>query len=144
MRVLVQRVTKSSVKVDNKIVGSINKGLNVLVGFTNTDNDQTIEYMAKKVANLRIFNDENGIMNKSVIDISGQILCISQFTLYADANKGNRPSYIAAASGEVAKPLYEKFLATLNNYVKTEHGIFGAHMDVEIQNDGPITIFIEK
>lgn len=144
MRCVVQRVTKSKVVVDNKIISSIENGLNVLVGFTQGDDIEKIKYMARKIANLRIFNDENDEKNKSVVDINGSILCISQFTLYADANKGNRPSYVKALNGELAKPLYEEFVGELNKYVKTYKGVFGSHMQVEIHNDGPITIIIEK
>ena len=144
MRVCIQKVKESSVLVGGEIVGAIGIGLNVLVGFCEHDNLDTIKYMAKKIANLRIFEDENGIMNKSVLDVRGHILCISQFTLYGDATKGNRPSYIKALNGDKAKPLYEQFVDELNKYTHTETGIFGADMEVNIKNDGPTTIIIEK
>lgn len=145
MRVLVQRVISSSVEVEGKIVGSIDKGLNILVGFTDSDTSKEIDYMVDKVINLRIFDDENGVMNKSLLDVNGSILSISQFTLYADASKGRRPSYIKALSGDKATILYDEFNNKLrNNNIKVETGIFGADMKVNILNDGPVTIFIEK
>jgi len=145
MKVLVQRVIKSSVEVDKKIVGSIDKGLMLLVGFTETDTEKEIDYMVDKVINLRIFDDENGVMNKSLLDVGGSILSISQFTLYADASKGRRPSYIKALSGEKATILYDKFNDKLRNTgIHIETGIFGAEMIVNIVNDGPITIMLEK
>lgn len=145
MRVLVQRVINSSVEVEGKVVGSIDKGLNILVGFTDTDTSKEIDYMVDKVINLRIFDDENGVMNKSLLDVNGSILSISQFTLYADASKGRRPSYIKALSGDKATILYDEFNNKLReNNIKVETGIFGADMKVNILNDGPVTIFIEK
>ena len=144
MRVVVQRVTSSSVTVDKKLINKINKGLNVLVGFTEGDNEKDIEYMVKKITNLRIFDDENGVMNKSIIDDGGSILLISQFTLYGDIKKGNRPSYIKALNGEKAIILYDKFSEELNKIIPTYKGIFGADMKVEINNDGPITIIIDS
>lgn len=145
MRVLVQRVINSSVEVEGKVVGSIDKGLNILVGFTDTDTSKEIDYMVDKVINLRIFDDENGVMNKSLLDVGGSILSISQFTLYADASKGRRPSYIKALSGDKATILYDEFNNKLReNNIKVETGIFGADMKVNILNDGPVTIFIEK
>ena len=144
MRVLVQRSGKSSVSVDGKIIGKIDRGLVLLVGFTDGDDSEKIEYLAKKVVNLRIFDDEDGVMNKSLLDVGGDILSISQFTLYADTKKGNRPSYINAMNGEEATKLYDLFNDELRNYVKVETGMFGADMKVEITNNGPITIFLEK
>lgn len=145
MKVLVQRSLESSVTVDNKIVGKIDKGLVLLVGFTEGDEIKDIEYLAKKVVNLRIFDDENGVMNKSLLDIGGSILSISQFTLYADSRKGNRPSYIKALHSNEALPLYEEFNKKLKEYnVNVETGIFGADMKVSITNDGPITIILES
>ena len=145
MRVLVQRCDKANVKVDSNIVGSINKGLMILVGFTEGDNFDTIKYMADKVVNLRVFDDENGIMNKSLLDKSYSILSVSQFTLYGDASKGRRPSYVNALNGSLAKPLYDKFNEELRKYgVEVETGIFGADMKVELINDGPITIMLER
>ncbi len=144
MRCVVQKVNSSSVTVDGKLINKIGRGLNVLVGFTHDDTDKDIGYMAHKVVNLRIFEDENDVMNKSVIDVGGEILSISQFTLYGDARKGNRPSYINALGGEKALPMYEKFNEELNKSVKTYGGVFGADMKVEILNDGPTTIIIDS
>lgn len=143
MRCVVQRVSSSNVKVDGKVVGSIDLGLNVLVGFTQTDTIKEIEYCVKKILNLRVFDDEQGIMNKSVLDVNGSILSISQFTLYGDVKKGNRPSYIKALGGEKALPLYEKFNELLRSQIKVETGVFGADMKVSINNDGPCTIIID-
>lgn len=144
MKVVVQRVKSSSVEIDKKVVGKIQKGLMVLVGFTEGDSSETIDYMIKKIVNLRIFDDENGVMNKSVLDIKGKILSISQFTLYADTKKGNRPSYIKALNGNKATKLYDEFNSKLNKIVHTETGVFGANMKVSLINDGPVTIIIEK
>ena len=143
MRCVVQRVTSSSVMVDGKLVNEIGNGLNVLVGFTDTDTIEEIKYCVKKITNLRVFDDDNGVMNKSVIDVGGEILSISQFTLYGDVKKGNRPSYIKALGGDKAKPLYEEFNKLLNQVVPTKEGIFGADMKVLIANDGPCTIIID-
>ncbi len=145
MRVVVQRCDNASVSVDNKIVGKIDKGVMLLVGFTEGDDSKTIDYMVNKVINLRIFDDENGIMNKSLLDVSGSILSVSQFTLYGDASKGNRPSYVKALPGNIAIKLYEEFNQKLKaNNIKVETGIFGAEMKVSLINDGPITILLEK
>ena len=145
MRVLVQRCDEALVRVNDNVVGSINKGLMILVGFTEGDNFDTIKYMADKVVNLRVFDDENGVMNKSLLDTSFSILSVSQFTLYGDASKGRRPSYINALNGSLAKPLYDKFNEELRKYgVEVETGIFGADMKVELINDGPITIMLER
>lgn len=144
MRVVVQRSKESSVSIDNKIVGSIDKGLVILVGFTDGDKEENIDYIVKKIVNLRIFDDENHIMNKSILDISGSILSISQFTLYADTKKGNRPSYIKAMKSSEATKLYDLFNEKLRKYVKVETGVFGADMCVSIKNDGPVTIIIES
>ena len=144
MRVVVQKVTYSSVSVDKKLVSEINKGLNVLVGFTDGDGSKEIDYLTKKVLNLRIFEDENGVMNKSVLDVGGEILLISQFTLYGDCNKGNRPSYIKALGGDKAEPLYLEFGDKLNQSIPTKLGVFGADMNVVIHNDGPTTIIIDS
>ncbi|MBE6151859.1 MAG: D-tyrosyl-tRNA(Tyr) deacylase [Firmicutes bacterium] len=145
MKVVVQRSLASQVLVDNKIVGSIDNGLVLLVGFTQGDTDNDIDYLVKKIVNLRIFDDENGIMNKSILDVGGSILSISQFTLYANTVKGNRPSYIEALPSKEAEPLYnlfnEKLLA---NNIKVETGIFGADMLVNINNNGPVTIILES
>lgn len=145
MRVLVQRSLESSVKVDNKIIGKIDKGLVLLVGFTHTDTIEDIKYLAKKIVNLRIFDDENGIMNKSIKDVGGEILSVSQFTLYADSSNGNRPSYISAMKGDSAIELYNIFNDELRNYgFKVSTGKFGATMKVSITNDGPTTIWLES
>ena len=144
MKIVVQRVSEASVEVDKKIVGKIDKGLMLLVSFTQTDSEKNIDWMVNKVLNLRIFDDESGIMNKSVLDIKGSILSISQFTLYGDASKGNRPSYINALNGEEAIKLYDLFNSKLKNQIKVETGIFGADMKVALINDGPVTILLEK
>ena len=145
MRVLVQRCSRAKVIVDNKIVGEIKNGLMLLVGFTEGDNSENIDYMVDKVINLRIFDDENGVMNKSLIDTNGSILSISQFTLYADTRKGRSPSYINALSGPLAIILYDEFNEKLKKQgIHTETGIFGADMQVDFINDGPITIMLEK
>lgn len=144
MRILVQRSGNSFVKVDNEVVGQINSGLALLVGFTDGDDIDTINYLVKKVINLRIFPDENNIMNKSLLDVNGSVLSISQFTLYADVSKGNRPSYAMALASDKAKALYDLFNEKLSEYVKVESGIFGADMDVNIENVGPTTILLER
>ena len=143
MKVVVQRSKKSSVSVDGKMVSVIDKGLVLLVGFTEGDTEEKLVNMARKVTNLRIFDDEAGIMNKSILDVGGSVLSISQFTLYGDATKGNRPSYIKAMKGDEAIVLYEKFNAELNKYVETLPGVFGADMEVSITNSGPVTIILE-
>ncbi len=143
MRCVIQKVNFSNVVVDGKIVGEIKRGLNVLVGFTDTDTEEDLKYCVKKITNLRIFEDSNDVMNLSVLDVGGEILCISQFTLYGDAKKGNRPSYIKALSGDKAEPMYNEFCEMLNEYVHTEKGVFGADMKVEILNDGPATIILD-
>ena len=144
MRALVQRSGKSSVTVEGKTIGKINNGLVVLVGFTEGDDLEKIQYIVKKIVNLRIFDDENGVMNKSILDYGGDVLSISQFTLYADTKNGNRPSYINAMGGEEAIKLYEMFNEELSKHVNVETGKFGAEMIVNITNDGPITIMLEK
>lgn len=144
MRVVVQKVINANVKVNNKLINEIDKGLLLLVGFTEEDNLDTLKWMANKVINLRIFEDDNNIMNLSVKDIKGSILSISQFTLYADASKGNRPSYIKALNSELAKPLYEEFNKLLNQEIETKSGIFGEDMKISLINDGPTTIILEK
>ena len=144
MRIFVQRSLESSVSVDKKIVGSIDKGLVLLVGFTHNDTSKEIDYLINKVLNLRIFDDENGVMNKSILDVGGKILSISQFTLYADTKKGNRPSYINALGGDKSSLLYDEFNKKLGEHIKVETGIFGADMKVSITNDGPVTILLES
>ena len=144
MKVVVQRVLESSVKVEGKIVGKIDNGYMLLVSFTYGDNIEKIDYMIKKILNLRIFDDDNGIMNKSILDVQGSVLSISQFTLYADTTKGNRPSYIKALKSEDAKTLYDNFNKRLSKFIKVETGVFGGDMKVSLVNDGPVTIIIEK
>lgn len=144
MKIVVQRCSKASVTVDKKVVGKIDKGLVLLVGFTEGDSVNEITYMADKVINLRIFDDENGVMNRSILDVGGSILSISQFTLYGDARKGRRPSYIKALRGEESIKLYELFNQELRKKTQVEEGIFGADMKVELINDGPVTILLEK
>ena len=145
MRVLVQRSGKAKVTVDEKVVGSIDSGLMLLVGFTEGDEIDTVKQLAKKVVNLRIFPDENDVMNKSLLDFGGDILSISQFTLYGDAKKGNRPSYINALKNDLATPLYDAFNEELRTYgVKVETGVFGADMEISFTNIGPTTILLEK
>ena len=143
MRIVVQRSKYSKVEVDGKLVNEIDRGLVLLVGFTEGDSEKEVVQLARKVANLRIFDDEAGVMNKSILDVGGSVLSISQFTLYGDATKGNRPSYIKALNGKEAIKLYEMFNEELNKYVETLPGIFGADMQVSILNDGPITILLE-
>lgn len=144
MKVLVQRSLKSNVSVDNKIVGSIDNGLVLFVGFTHKDTIEDIDYLIKKIINLRIFDDEKGVMNKSILDVGGSVLSISQFTLYANTKKGNRPSYINAMGGEDSIKLYDEFNNRLSKFVTVEKGIFGADMKVNILNDGPVTIMLES
>lgn len=145
MKIIVQRCEKAKVTVNNEIVGSIDKGLMLLVGFTHTDTEKEIDYLVDKVINLRIFDDESGIMNKSLIDTQGSILSVSQFTLYADSTKGRRPSYTMALSGDKAINLYNLFNKKLKEKnIHVETGIFGAEMKVDFINDGPITIILEK
>ena len=144
MKVIVQRCMKASVSVENKIVGKIDKGLMLLVGFTYGDTEKEIDYLIDKIVHLRIFDDENGVMNQSLLDVSGSILSISQFTLYADTRKGRRPSYIKALNGEEANTLYQLFNQKLRQFNIVEEGIFGADMKVDFINDGPVTIILEK
>lgn len=144
MRVLVQRSGKSSVSVSDRVVGSIDSGLVVFVGFTDGDTLEKIQYLAKKIVNLRIFPDEEGIMNKSILDYGGKILSVSQFTLYADCKKGNRPSYIAAMNNHEAVTFYDLFNEELRKYIEVETGEFGADMNVSITNIGPTTIWLER
>lgn len=143
MKVVVQRSKKSSVSVEGKIINEIDNGMVLLVSFTQGDTIDNILKMTKKIANLRIFDDEEGVMNKSILDVGGEILSISQFTLYGDTTKGNRPSYMKALNGEEAIKLYETFNEEMNKYVVTKPGIFGAEMMVNISNDGPITLIME-
>lgn len=144
MKVIVQRVKESSVEVDGKTVGKSNYGYMLLVSFTYGDNEKIIDYMVNKICNLRIMDDDDGVMNKSILDIKGEILSISQFTLYGDTKKGNRPSYVNALKGEEAVKLYDMFNEKLSKFVHVETGIFGADMKVSLINDGPVTIILEK
>ncbi len=144
MRVLVQRSLNSSVSVADEIVGKIDKGLVLLVGFTDGDSEVEIDYLVNKVLHLRIFDDENGVMNKSILDVGGQILSVSQFTLYADSRKGHRPSYAKALNSIKALELYKIFNEKLKKYVDVQTGQFGADMLLNIINDGPVTILLEK
>ena len=143
MKVVVQRVKKSSVVVDNNVVGKIDKGLLVLVGFTEGDSINEIKWMVNKLVNLRIFDDDAGVMNLSVKDVGGAILSVSQFTLYGDAKKGNRPTYIKALGGEEATVLYDKFNELLKKEVEVQTGVFGAEMEISFTNMGPCTINLE-
>ena len=146
MRAIIQRVKKASVEVDNSIFSSINEGLVVLLGIENEDNENDIDWISSKITGLRIFNDHNKVMNNSVIDVNGEIIVVSQFTLHASTKKGNRPSYIKAAKSEFALKLYEKFLIHIGKKInnKLKSGIFGAEMLVKIENDVPVTIFIDS
>lgn len=145
MRAVIQRVTKASVTIEGKIHSQIGNGLLVLLGIEDADTVEDIEWLSGKIINLRIFNDENEVMNKSVLEIKGEILLISQFTLHAATKKGNRPSYIKASKPEIAVPLYEKMIDRLNTNLgkPIDTGIFGADMKVELLNDGPVTIVID-
>ena len=144
MRVVVQKCLESSVSVNGNVVSSIDKGLMVLVGFTDGDTLSDVDYLVKKVVNLRIFEDSNGVMNLSVLDVAGSILCVSQFTLYGDCSRGNRPSYIKAMNGSDSIKLYDLFCDKLNSFVPTKKGVFGADMKVSLVNDGPTTIIIDS
>ena len=146
MRLLIQRVSEASVTIESKIVGTINQGLLIFVGIINEDTKGDIDYLVKKTANLRIFNDENGVMNKSLLEIGGDVLVVSQFTLHASTKKGNRPSYIRAAKPDVSIPLYEEFCNSLSKQLnsKIQTGEFGADMKVKLINDGPVTIYIDS
>ncbi len=145
MRVVIQRVTKAQVTIENQIYGQIGYGLVILVGIENADNQEDIDWLVHKIKNLRIFNDENGVMNKSLLDVKGEVLVISQFTLHAKTKKGHRPSYIHAAKPELAIPLYEAFVQTFKQQIATKvaTGKFGAMMDVSLTNHGPVTIIID-
>ncbi|HOB25520.1 MAG TPA: D-aminoacyl-tRNA deacylase [Bacilli bacterium] len=144
MKVVIQKCKGASVSVDNKLINKIDSGLCILVGISVDDTSSDVSYMVNKVLNLRIFDDENNVMNKSILDVGGEILSISQFTLQADTRKGNRPSYINAMKGEDAINLYEEFNRELNKSIKTYPGVFGADMLINILNDGPTTIIIDS
>ena len=145
MRALLQRVSKASVTVEDKVISWIGKGLVVLLGVGHGDGEEQVAFLAEKVANLRIFEDEQGKTNLSVLDVKGEAIVVSQFTLYADSRKGRRPSFTDAALPEVAEPLVDRFVELLRGHgVPTQTGQFAAHMQVEIHNDGPVTIWLEK
>ena len=146
MRVLIQRVKEASVTVDNEIISLIHNGLLVFVGIEEQDNREDILWLTKKIANIRLFDDENGVMNRSVIEAGGDILAVSQFTLMASTKKGNRPSYIKAAKPDISVPLYEEFCTEMELAVNKPigRGVFGADMKVKLLNDGPVTIFIDS
>ena len=146
MKVVIQRVSQASVTIEGKVHGAIEKGLMILVGIETADTQDDLLWLCQKIVNLRIFDDDEGVMNKSVLDVGGNILVISQFTLHASTKKGNRPSYIQAARPEISIPLYEQFVAKLEFLVgkKIQTGIFGADMKVALVNDGPVTIIIDS
>ena len=146
MRVLIQRVSEAKVKIDNAEHSSIAKGLLILVGIENEDGDEDIDYLCNKIINLRIFDDQNGVMNESILQTKGEIMVISQFTLQANTRKGNRPSYIKAAKPDIAVPLYEKLCERLQimSGIEIKTGMFGADMKVSLINDGPVTIWIDS
>lgn len=145
MIALVQRVSEASVTIENEVRGKIGPGLLILLGIEDADSQEDIDWLSRKVANLRIFNDEEGVMNKSLLDVDGEMLIISQFTLHASTKKGNRPSYIKAAKPDVAIPLYEQFVAAAEQQIgkKVATGEFGANMKIGLVNDGPVTIIID-
>lgn len=146
MIAVIQRVSEASVSIKNKVKGEIQNGLMILLGIEEADNEEDIEWLNRKIINMRIFNDENGVMNKSLVDIEGEILLISQFTLHASTKKGNRPSYIKAAKPDIAIPLYEKMIRSLDLAIPTkiQSGEFGADMKVSLINDGPVTIILDS
>lgn len=146
MRVVIQKVSEAKVTIDNKVVASIGRGLLVLLGIEDADTDEDIDWLTKKVVQLRIFNDENGVMNRSVQDADGDIIVVSQFTLHANTKKGNRPSYIRASKPDFAVPMYKKFISKTETALgkKVGAGVFGAMMDVSLVNDGPVTIIIDS
>lgn len=145
MRAVVQRVKYSKVEIDGEVVGEINKGLNVLLGISREDTQEHITYLKDKILNLRIFEDENGKLNKSLVDVGGELLIISQFTLYGDCRKGRRPSFIEALGGDEAEKMYEEFVRQCRETIpKVETGRFGADMLVSIENDGPVTLMIDS
>jgi len=145
MRALLQRVSRASVTVEGQTISSIGKGLLILLGVGHDDGEEQTKFLAEKIANLRIFEDEQGKTNLSILDVGGDAIVVSQFTLYANTQKGRRPSFIEAALPEVAEPLVDRFVELLRRHgVPTQTGKFGAHMEVEIHNDGPVTIWLEK
>lgn len=145
MKVVIQRVNRASVTINDKVTAEIEKGMLVLLGISVDDDEQSISWLTKKIANLRIFEDANNKMNLSLKDVNGKILLVSQFTLYANAERGNRPDFLQAAKPNKAIPLYEKFIADLKSHnVEVKTGVFGADMKIELINDGPVTIILEK
>ncbi len=146
MKVVIQRVSEASVTIGGKVNGTIGKGLMILVGIENEDSDEDIQWLCQKIVQLRIFNDENGVMNLSLLDVDGDILLISQFTLHASTKKGNRPSYIKAAKPDISIPIYEKMILKLTEFTnkRIQTGIFGEDMKVALVNDGPVTILIDS
>ena len=144
MIVVIQRVTNASVKVEGKMISSIRNGMLILLGISSDDSKEDIIKMTTKISKLRIFNDENNIMNKNVNEVNGEVLVVSQFTLYGNVKKGNRPSYIDAAKPDIAKPIYNLFIKQLDSLInnKVQKGIFGAYMEVDIVNDGPVTLIL--
>jgi len=145
MRAVVQRVSQASVRVDGKVVGAIEGGLLILLGVKPTDGDEAVRWLSTKVVNLRVFQDDQGKMNRSLLDTAGGALVVSQFTLYGDVRKGRRPSFVGAAHPDIAEPLYEQFCAALRGLGVAEvaSGVFGAHMEVSLVNDGPVTLIVD-
>ncbi len=145
MKAVLQKVSRSSVTIDKKVVSKIENGILILLGITDDDTQDDIHWLTKKIANLRIFDDENGVMNRSIIDVNGDVIIVSQFTLLANTKKGNRPSYIKAARPDIAIPIYEKFIQEFEILLGKEvgKGVFGADMKIELINDGPVTIIID-
>ncbi|MBJ6366577.1 D-aminoacyl-tRNA deacylase [Snuella sedimenti] len=146
MKVVLQRVLKSSVTIEGEIVASIDNGIMVLLGIVDDDKQEDVKWLSNKIANMRIFNDDNGVMNKSLLDVDGEVIVVSQFTLHASTKKGNRPSYIKAAKPDVAIPLYESFVKQLEVDLgkQVQTGVFGANMQLALVNDGPVTIIIDS
>ena len=145
MRVIIQRVSEASVSIDSQVNAKIEQGLMILVGISTEDNQEDIDWLTQKIINLRVFNDENGKMNQSLLDVKGEVLIVSQFTLFASTKKGNRPSFIQSAKPEIAVPLYEQFIESLKaTGIEIKTGRFGADMKVSLTNDGPVTIIIDS
>ena len=144
MRAIVQRCEKANLIINNETYSSINKGIMLLVGFTHDDTEKDIDYIVDKVVNLRIFDDENGVMNKSVLDVNGEVLSVSQFTLYGNTKKGRRPSYIDSMKPDEATLLYDKFNEKLKQKINTKVGVFQAEMKIDFVNDGPVTLILES
>jgi D-aminoacyl-tRNA deacylase len=145
MRALLQRVSRASVTVDGKVISRIGKGLVILLGVGHGDGEVQVSFLAEKIANLRVFEDDQGKTNLSILEVQGEAIVVSQFTLYADTRKGRRPSFIEAALPDVAEPLVDRFVELLRGHgIPTQAGKFGAHMEVEIRNDGPVTVWLEK